>query len=130
MDIANKIGRLFNPKDKSIKFKEDLKDLYYTDKAKYNKIKQYYMYQVESGRQSVDIEMVLKAFDEIENSINENVHDMVRRGFKTWTYTHPETGKEYVVKGKTLTDIKDYLMDMYGVEVSSVLPRDLSNNQD
>jgi hypothetical protein len=59
-------------------------------------------------------------------SIDENVHDMVRRGFKTWTYTHPETGKEYMVKGASLKDIKDYLKDMHDVEVSSVLPSQLS----
>ena len=59
-------------------------------------------------------------------SMDENVHDMVRRGFKTWTYTHPETGKEYIVKGASLKDIKDYLKDRYDVEVSSVLPSQLS----
>ena len=59
-------------------------------------------------------------------SMDENVHDMVRRGFKTWTYTHPETGKEYMVKGASLKDIKDYLKDRYDVEVSSVLPSQLS----
>lgn len=127
MNVASKIERFLKPKDKNTKFKEDLQDLYYSDRTKYNELKQYYMDQVESGRQSVDIEMVLKAFDEIENSINENVHDMVRRGFKTWTYTHPGTGKKYTVKGKTLEDIKDYLKDKHDVEVSSVLLKDLSN---
>ena len=107
MNVASKIERFLRPKDKSTKFKEDLQDLYYTDKDKYNKIKQYYMDQVDSGRQSIDIEMVLQAFDEIEKPIEENVFDDIKATnppFKEWTYV-----LQYPAKGRTKEEAAIYL---------------------
>jgi hypothetical protein len=111
MNVASKIERFLKPKDKNTKFKEDLQDLYYSDRTKYNELKQHYMDQVESGRQSVDIEMVLKAFDEIENSVNENIYDDIKATnppFKQWTYD-----ETYPAKGRTKEEAAIYVRMKY-----------------
>ena len=136
MNLANKVERFFKPKDKNIKFKEDLQDLYYTNRPQYDKVKKYYMDQVDAGRQSIDIEDVMNAFEEIERGLNEAtseedkaVFDAIKTaGFKSWDYEDPESGEVFYAKGRDAGEAARYLRYKYKLEkidVSKITPTGL-----
>lgn len=136
MNLANKVERFFMPKDKNMKFKEDLKDLYYTNRPQYDKVKEYYMNQIDSGRQSIDIEDVMNAFNEIERGLNEAtseedkaVFDAIKTaGFKSWDYEDPKSGEVFYAKGRDAGEAARYLRYKYKLEkidVSKITPTGL-----
>lgn len=124
MNLASKAERFFKPKDKNIKFKEDLQDLYYTNRPQYDKVKKYYMDQVNADRQSADIQAVMDAFEEIERGLNESVFEDIKvAGFKTWQYTDP-SGEVFYGKGRDVGEAARYLRLKYkfkDIDISQIV---------
>ncbi len=136
MNFASKAERFFMPKDKNMKFKEDLQDLYYTDRDRYFKVKSYYMDQVGADRQSADIQAVMDAFKEIERGLNEatseedrKVFDAIKTaGFKSWEYDGDPSGEVFYAKGRDVGEAARYLRykhKLQKIDLSKITPTGL-----